>query len=179
MNLEGWRKKSSCLFLVLLLKSVRLCIARAFQHCFQYIHLHARSMIYIHISRKIEWYFAFVKPVVIRENFLVMVNPLIASFLQENCSNADFLFHLTFLGTIFLSPYYPHFQQTWPRYPFLLDVHLQLLWEAFSGRAGRLTKGRVLSHSISFKALPWIYNLWFLHLWFSPLHFSSSSNIWQ
>lgn len=48
------------------------------------------------------------KPVLeIKNDYPVMANPLTAPPSQENPSSADFLFHFTYPGTIFLFLYYP------------------------------------------------------------------------
>lgn len=121
-----------------LAKGLRLCISRAFQNYFQYVHLHVTYMIDVSISHKTEQYFAFVRPVVeIGYDFPVMINPLTASYLQENYSSVDFLFHLTYLGIIFLSLLTPFSNR--PSLPLLLHIHLQLLGKAFSGKSGGFT----------------------------------------
>lgn len=100
--------------------------------------------------------------------------------LEKYGSNLDSLFHLIYVGIIFLPLYCPHFQPAWPSHSLPLNIHLQLLRDAFGGRAERFTQHAswmLRSHpTFSFKTLPWIYHLWCLHPRFASLHFSS---MWQ
>lgn len=111
------------------------------------------------------WYFAFVRPVVeIGDDFPVVVNPLTTSPLQENGSNVDFLFHLTYLGVIFLSLYHLHFQQIWPSHSLLLHITPPVVGRSIQWKNRRIYTGKTSimcqldvkkpSHPISFKTLP-------------------------